>query len=469
MRLILIIFISIVFNSNAQRTWSLEECFFHAMQENVSIKQATLSQKYAENNVKQSRISLLLPNASANISESFNFGNSVDPTTYQFVNSNTNSTSFGINASYGLFEGLTKINALKASKENLSATEYEIEEAKNNIKIYITNLYLQITIAKEVLKIAEDKISLTNNQYRNMKALVDAGVQARGNLLDIEAQLANDELNILTAENNVEKSLNQLKLLLQLDPYQSFEIKEIDINKEISVQSINPQNIAANSMAVMPQIKAIEFRKNAAMYELKKAKGGLLPSLSISGNIGTRYFSEARHATGSTTTYNNFDINVAGEKVPVSIPQLSPTFSRTPFFTQLGGNLSENISLGLNIPILNGWYRRTAVANAKINIFQKELELESKRNKINEEVFNAYTDLRLSEKKYQATLKSAKASNEAYNYANEKFKAGILNVLELETAKNRKINAQANSVQAKYELFFKKLILNYYNSGELRF
>tara|TARA_B110000037_G_C17121672_1_gene506127 strand:+ start:1125 stop:2537 length:1413 start_codon:yes stop_codon:yes gene_type:complete len=453
----------------AQKTWSLQDCFVYAIENNISIKQIELSKNFAENSVIQSQVALYLPNVNANVNESFNFGNSIDPTTYQFVNRNTNTTSFGLNASYGLFEGLTKINRLNANKENLSATEHEIEEVKNNIKIYITNLYLQIIIANEALSISKEKIGLTQNQYKNAKALVTAGVQARGVLLDVEAQLANDELSILNAESNVEKALSQLKLLLQLDPYEPFEIQEIDLVKEFEALRVNPKNIATAAMDIMPQIKAAEFRKKAAEYDLKVAKGSLFPSLSLSGSLGTRFFSEAQNQTGFVTLKNEQSFEINDVPVIAIFENDAPTFSKTPFFHQLENNLSESISVGLNIPILGGWQRRAALANAKINILKTDLDIEVKKNKINEEVFNAYTDLRLAQKRYQAAQKSSQASDLAYNYANEKFKGGIMNSLAFETVKNRKISAEASFIQAKYDLFFKKLILDYYETGELKF
>ena len=466
----LIIFLTMFSGAlQAQKAWSLQNCFDYAIKNNISIKQIKLSKNYAENAVKQSKIALYTPLANASVNESFNFGNSIDPTTYQFVNSNTNSTSFGINASYGLFEGLSKINTLKANKQNLSATEYEIEEVKNNIKIYITNIYLQIIIAGDVLAISKEKISLTQNQYKNSKALVDAGVRARGFLLDVEAQLANDELSVLNAESNLEKALNQLKLSLQLDPYEPFGIREVDVSKELEELAVNPKSIASSAMEVMPQIKAVEFRRKAAEYDLKTAKGSLYPSLTLSGNVGTRFFSEAQNITGSETIQTVTNFEIAGTPIAATFNNESPTFSKTPFFHQLENNLSESISIGLNIPILGGWQRRTSIANAKINILKSDLDLEAKRNTINEEVFNAYTDMQLAQKRYQATAKSTQASNLAYDYANEKFKAGIMNSLEFETAKNRKISAEANEIQAKYDLFFKKLILDYYETGELKF
>ena len=72
----------------AQKAWSLQNCFDYAIKNNISIKQIKLSKNYAENAVKQSKIALYTPLANASVNESFNFGNSIDPTTYQFVNSN---------------------------------------------------------------------------------------------------------------------------------------------------------------------------------------------------------------------------------------------------------------------------------------------------------------------------------------------------------------------------------------------
>lgn len=463
------LFLALSSTAWAQKAWSLEDCFEYALENNISIKQIELSEELASNDLKQSKYNMYLPNISGNISESFNFGNSIDPTTYQFVNSATNSTRFALNGSYNIFEGLSKLNAIKANKDKLAATEFEIEELKDNTKIAITNLYLQIVIANEVLTLAKENLSLTQNQFNNTKALVDAGVLARGDLLDIDAQLAQNEYNVITAENGLEKTINQLKLLLQLDPYESFGIQQIEMDNEIAFLDEDPQNVAQNAVSVLPSIKGATMRMNAAQNDLKTTKGSLWPTLSVSAYVGTNYFSAAQDITGYSTVSNPLVINIGGTDVPVDIPSQSPNFSPTPFGKQLGNNLSENITLNLSIPILASWQRRTAIANAKLNVIKTELDIDSKKQQLNEDVFNAYTDLRLAFKKYQATARNITASEEAFNYANEKYKAGMLNALEFETAKNRKIAAQADQVQAKYEYFFRKVILNYYKTGDLAF
>ncbi|MGB1018727.1 MAG: TolC family protein [Chitinophagales bacterium] len=451
----------------AQKTWTLQDCFDHAMQNNISVKQVELSKDLAQNNLRQSKMNIYLPNINAGVTQSFNFGNSVDPTTYQFVNSATNSTRFSLSLNYNLFEGLTRINSIKANKEKLSASEFEIEELKNNTKLLITNLYLQIVVANEVLELNRENKKLTQNQFNNTSALVDAGIVAQGAVLDIKAQLAQNDLDILNAENTLEKTLNQLKLLLQLDPYEAFGIAEIDVPENLVIGELNPEKINQSALNTLPQIKAADLRLKAAEFDLKATKGSLLPTLSLSGFVGTNYFSAAQEVTSTQTVNNPINVDIGGTPVVVNFPSEQPVFSKTNFGKQLGNNLSENISLSLNIPILGAWQRRTAISNAKLNVLQSTLEIDVKKQQLNQDVFTAYTDLRMAYNRYEVTKSSIEATTLAYDYANEKYRAGLLNALEFETARNRKIAAKANQVQAKYEYFFRKIILDYYQTGTL--
>lgn len=435
--IIFILFLALTSSVFSQKAWSLEDCFDHAMKNNISVKQIKLSQDFAQNDLRQSKMNIYLPNVNAGATQSFNFGNSIDPTTFQFVNSATNSTRFSLNLNYNLFEGLTRINSVKANKEKLSATEFEIEELKNNTRLVITNLYLQTIIANEVLSLSKESRALAQSQLDNTKALVEAGVLAQGSALDIKAQLAENDLSILNAENALESALNQLKLLLQLDPYEAFEIETITVSENFSVEDINPQNINRSALSVLPQMKGAEVRLQAAEYDLKATKGTLFPTLSLSGAVTTNYFSAAF--------------------IPAS------------FGEQLQDNLNENISLSLSIPILNAWQRRTAISNAKLNVLRSALEIDAKKQQLDQDVFTAYTDFKMAYNRYEVSKSSIEASDLAYDYANEKYKAGLLNALEFETARNRKITAKANQVQAKYEYFFRKIILNYYKTGDLSF
>lgn len=452
----------------AQEAWSLQQCIDYALENNVNLKMTALNQDFAQNTLLQTKMDIYTPLVNAGVTHNFNFSNSVDPLTFQFVNQNTQSSVYTLNANFSVFEGMSRINNMRANKNELTATELEIEEAKNQTRLSVTNLYLQILVAEEVLKIAEERLKLTKAQFRNTNELVKSGVLARGDLLEVEAQMANEELSIVNAENNVVRAYNQLKNLLQLPPFEPFEIQKVDFQDENDF-NVNPELLINRSFVNMPNLLGAEFRMQAAEKKLKAARGALSPSLSVSGRIGTNYFSLAQERIGEQSS-GPIPVGVVGNTGDVVFTQQNvPVFGDLSYGQQFERNVNESFSVNLSIPIFGKWQRMISINNAKINIINAEYNIESKKIQLQEEVFNAYTEAKAAGKRLEAASKSVEASELAFDFANEKQKAGVINSVELETVKNRLINAQAEYVQAKYEFAFRKMIVNFYDTGELNF
>lgn len=454
----------------AQKVWTLEECINLALQNNINIKQSELNAALAKNNLLQSKMDLYSPLINAGISHNFNFSNSVDPLTFQFVTQNTQSTVFSINGNYSIFEGNSRVQNIKANKNDMNATAFEIEEVKNNTKLLITNLYLQNLVAQEVYQISKERQKLTENQMKNTQELVKAGVLARGDLLEIEAQKANDELSIVNAENNLEKVSNQLKTALQISPFETFIIAKISLDQDPENELYNPQLFVAKSLQNMPNVKATEYRLMSAENRLKAAKGSLSPTLSVSARMGTNYFSLAQQQAGSTNL-GRVPVGTVGQGGPLvlSINEINqPNFEKIGYAEQFNKNINESVSLNFSVTIFGKWQRMIAIDNAKINIMNAQYSIENKKNQLQEESFNAYTDLKAAVKRYDAANKNMEASSEAFKYAEEKYKVGLLNSLEFETVKNRLIFTQADFIQAKYEYAFRKMIFDFYQTGTLK-
>ncbi|MGB1248545.1 MAG: TolC family protein [Chitinophagales bacterium] len=467
------LFLTAFFVGNSQistsTAWTLQDCIDYAMENNITIQQSSLSLDQAENTVMQSKMNIYTPIINANVSHNFNFSNSIDPLTYEFIQQNTQSTQFSLSGNYSLFEGMSRIHTLKANQEAVTATTYDIEAVKDNTRLLIANYYLQVLVANEVLQVAKEKKTLTENQLSNTQQLVDAGVVAKGDIFNIDAQLANDEMSIVNAEINLEKALNQLKIVLQLDPYQELMIQGFSTEQAVVAEPTPPQSITASAYTFMPSILSSESRLSVAEYQYKAAKGSLSPTISLNGSISTNYFNAAREAIGfeniSFPTIGT--VQGSGESVVSNIPDGDVVFEDKKFGAQLKDNLGENLSISMSIPIFGKWQRMIAIDNAKINIENAELTIESQKNEVSQNVFNAYTDVSASVKRHQTAEKSVTAAAEAFRYAEEKLNAGVSNSLEFETSKNRLINAQAELIQAKYEYYMRKMILNYYKSGEL--
>lgn len=468
--IVLLLLIFIIKSIPAQNYWSFQDCVDYALENNINVNQSKLNELFSKNTVLQNKMSMYTPNINATITEGFNFANSVDPLTYEFIQQSTNSTSAGIYLDWSLFEGLSRVYQLKASENELSATLYEQQELENNTKLLVANYYLNVLMANETLQIANEKLNLTNNQLNNTIELINSGVLPEGDKYEIDAQIANDELSVLSAENNLEIALNQLKLLLQLDPFEEFILQGIEIEEnDLTTIISNPNEISNNALNNLPNMKSAELRLQAANLNLKSAKGSLSPTLSVSGYIGTNYFSAAQEQIG-TSPASFLPIGAVASTGDVVVTSFSePILDKKTFGSQVGDNFNQNIRMNLSIPIFGKWQRMIAIDNAKLNILKSEFDLDNKKNTLQQDVFTAYTNLKLAQKQLAANKKNSEAASLAFNYAEEKFKAGIINTYEFETAKNRFITAQANNIQSKFDFIFKKMIVNFYETGNLSF
>ena len=463
------LFASTLFFVQAQEIWSFEDCVSYALENNININQSKLSTDFAANNVLQNKMDIYSPNINVNVTEGFNFANSVDPLTFNFVQQNTNSTTTGLFIDFNLFQGLSRMMNLKASALELDATQLDQLELENSTRLIIANNYLNAMLAKEALQIAQDQRVLTQNQYKNTLELVKVGVLAKGDQYEVEAQMANDEVNVITAENNLELALNQIKFVLQLDPFQEIDIvglpnMDIDVDANMTDVSI----LAENALHLLPNVKSAELRKRAAEFQLKAAKGSLSPSISLSGYLGSNYFSAAQQQVGETTVTTPIGFVSGSNDLVISSFQ-QPIFGDKSFGMQVGDNFNQNVRINLNIPIFGKWQRMIAINNAKLAVKQSEYDIQSKQNTLNQDIFNAQTSLKAASKQFLASEKSMEAASIAFTYAEEKFKFGVINTYEFETAKNRLVAAQTNLAQAKFEYLFRHAIINFYKTGELSF
>lgn len=463
------LFASTLFFVQAQEIWSFEDCVSYALENNININQSKLSTDFAANNVLQNKMDIYSPNINVNVTEGFNFANSVDPLTFNFVQQNTNSTTMGLFIDFNLFQGLSRMMNLKASALELDATQLDQLELENSTRLIIANNYLNAMLAKEALQIAQDQRVLTQNQYKNTLELVKVGVLAKGDQYEVEAQMANDEVNVITTENNLELALNQIKFVLQLDPFQEIDIVGLpDMDIDVDANMTDVSILAENALHLLPNVKSAELRKRAAEFQLKAAKGSLSPSISLSGYLGSNYFSAAQQQVGETTVTTPIGFVSGSNDLVISSFQ-QPIFGDKSFGMQVGDNFNQNVRINLNIPIFGKWQRMIAINNAKLAVKQSEYDIQSKQNTLNQDIFNAQTSLKAASKQFLASEKSMEAASIAFTYAEEKFKFGVINTYEFETAKNRLVAAQTNLAQAKFEYLFRHAIINFYKTGELSF
>jgi outer membrane protein len=449
---------------SAQEPWSLEDCIQYAMENNIQIKQTVLTTDYNQNILKQSKLSQL-PTLSGNANYNYSWGRILDQTTYSYSDNQTiNSVNMGLNSSTNLFSGLRVRNTILQNELNLLASYEDVEKIKNDISLLIAGGYLSIMFNKELLAVTESQLEITGQQVERTEKLVDAGKLARGNLLELQAQYAAEELNLVNAENQLIISMLNLQQLLDLPIDTAFDvvIPELE-DPDQDPLVMNAVEVYIRAEQEMPEIKSAMLGLESAAKGLAIAKGGRSPQLYLSANYNSGY-SDIRQQVVSVSGPVQIPIGTTagGETVFALDLQEVPEFGAYPFFQQMQDNASAGVGLGLSIPIFNGWMVNTNIANARIMHESAQLDLQSKKLTLYADIQQAYTDALAALKKFNATQQALISMEESFKYTETKFEVGLVNTVDYNTSKNQLTATQSDLLQAKYDFIFRTKILNFY-------
>lgn len=425
----------------AQETWDLEKCITHAVNNNLQIKLQEIAEKITGYQLSQSKAGMY-PSVNGSASYGINFGRSTDPTSNQFVTQRIETSGFSLNSSVIIFAGLRQLNTVQQNQFNLLASQSLTQETRNSVMLNVTAGFLQVLMTRESIKSQEEQISLSLVQLNRSQKLVDAGVLPEGNLLNVKAQLANDSLNLINAQNNYDLSVLTLKLLLQVDPATDIEFAQGDVSTDqLSPDLFGGAEVVYNTaLTNQPQIKKVGFSVMAAEKGLKAAKGFHSPTLSLAGNIRTNYSSY----------------------------ELPPFIIKDPYFTQINNNLSQTIGLSLSIPIFNGLSIHYGVKNSQLQVERSRYIQQQVKDQLKQDVYRAYTDAKSAAKRYDASGKNVQALETAFGYTQSMFDLGAVNALDYSTAKANLAQAQVTYITAKYDYIFKVKVLDFYQGKPIK-
>lgn len=454
----------------AQKAWSLQECIDYALKNNITVKQTEISSFAAKDNVLQSMGSMM-PSVNGSASHNINYGRSVDPFSYTFTTESVQSDNFSVSTNVTIFNGLELLNSFKKSKLDYMASRYDLAKIKNDIALNVAAAFLQVLYSQENLKAATDRLDAASKQRTRTQALTDAGTLARGSLLDAEALHATEELNKVTAENNLITSKLNLVQLLQIDSASTIEVQDpaISIPDKSSMQQ-TPVEIFSIALKNLPEIKSAETRTLGAAKGLAIARGGRFPRLSMYGSLSTGYSNQSQRYAGQPVFQGYIPsgaVTSSGEDVLQ--PFYTYSFEDIPFNNQLDNNYNKSFGFSLSIPVFNGFGTYTNVKRAKWNLENSKLSNELTKDNVYKSIQQAHADAQAAQNRYTAAEKSAVALQEAYIYTEKKYDAGILNSLDFVTAKNNLNKAQSDMLQAKYDFILRLKILDFYSGKPLSF
>jgi len=194
---------SFLFSTQAQEIWDWQKCMEYALQNNIQMKQSSISIQAGEATLKQNKLNYS-PSINGSSNYNLSVGNNYNFFTAEYNKAIVHYQDYGLNISQPIFEGLITPNNVKKSKFDLQALKLDQETLKNNIQLQILTAFLNIMNANEQYAQAVNQKKNTQEQYDRTKTLIEAGAAAENALLDIDAQLTNEDLSISQIKNQLD-------------------------------------------------------------------------------------------------------------------------------------------------------------------------------------------------------------------------------------------------------------------------
>ena len=419
---------SLVF-SQTPDVLTLQDAVDMAVERNINIKQSELNQKNSELN-RSDAIGNFLPSISASANHQWNIGRGVNVTTNIIEEVTTQFSSGNFNIGLPIYSGSRNVYQLHRANLEILASKYQLEDIKDDIKLFVANSYLQIMFNSEILKVQQSQLEITKAELKRTKDLIETGIFSPRQIYEIEASLASQEQNVVQAENNLRDAKLNLAQLLLIDDYESFDIAYEDFSIPFSdILDRNPKEILEKSLTFRNDIKLAETNISIAEKDIKISKSLRLPSITSFYSWNTR----------------------------ISYLDLTPSFE-----DQFNLNKGQTYGLALNIPIFQGNAIKNNIERTKVNLQRLEYQYDQEKLNLENTINQAYFDLVGAIKLYEASNKTVMSLQSAFEDASDQFLIGSLNSFDFIQSKQRYEAALSENVRAKFDYIFRLKVLEFY-------
>lgn len=413
-----------VAGNSATRTITLEECLKIAAGDNLDVQSALARVNGAAADLKTAQ-GQYLPTANGSVG----YGRSIPlsgtqtvfvggvPITREISQAQLNSFNARLDISYNAFDFFQRENTISQRAHTYEAVNQNVIVARQRALANVRSQYLSVLRAKQVVNVRREDLEVGKKQLDRIKAQRDAGVVAVAAVYAQEADLGTRELNLAQAENDLETAKGTLLTTLGMNPGLPTDMTEAGISTEIKSEDVTAFRTTYNNYkATLDQALGKRIDRSAANESVQASEAALAAAkASYMPSIGL----------GAGWSWQNFEIGGFENSRPY-----------------IGGNISFNI--------FDGFQRDQTVQNTQVQLTQNQVQLRQAEQRIAADVQNAYIQVNASEKNLDITARALKAAQQNFDAAEERFKVGAANILDLTTANGNLATAKINRISALY-------------------
>jgi len=438
-------FMMILVSAMAQ-TMDLSQCIRHALYHNLSMVNRTLETELNNEQYRQAKRNFL-PVVGTGTTAYKQFGRSIDPTTNTFVNEDFFSSNFYLDSQIELFKGFSRINTVKFRKLHYLISNEKARQSEMEVAFAVMNRYYDVIYFKGLKDIVKEQVGLTElNMHKTLK-LIELGLQAESDLLEIKAQLASETHQLIQAINQYEMALLSLKHLMNYPKDKELQIGVVDIHlpgRWIPVLD----SVYRTALLNMPSVRMAEMDVDVSRRNLSLARAELFPRLVAGGGINTNF------ADSRMESINPNDLS-------------NPAMRTIPFAEQWKQNMSQSLYLSLQIPLFNRWEQMSQIKKAKLERQIAINHQQEEQQNLYQQIVEDLQQLESFMNEYEHLNAKTEALHAAYTIAEKKLEKGLISVIEFYTAKNQLAQAEADKMRTWLQLRLTENTIRFYKGEKI--
>lgn len=424
-----------------QKVFTLKECMEYAISNStkVRIQQATNGDNQVAR--RDAILAAFTPSVSGNAYVYSNFGRTIDPESNTYISSTSFNNAWSVSAGINLFNGFEAVNNLRITKTSKAMGISQEQQIKDQICLATIEAYCNVVYYTRLSGILQDQVKTAENSLKLAKRQEELGQKGYADVVQMAADLADKEYQLVTAQNSLNDAYITLKDVMFWPITEPLEIdgsiaEDADWQYEGILQNeADEKTMIEKAKSTLPDIFIAKGTMDNAKMELRTAKWQIAPSLSLYAGWSTSYY-----------TY-------PGQQGYVT----------TPFWNQFKNNGGEYVQLSLSIPIFDRLSRHSNVARKKNAYRRATAEYEQKVREVEAEVSRAIQDRDGASAAFIQADKRADVQEEAYKLNKKKFEQGLISSIEYHTASDTYLNAMAERLNALLQYQIKKKVVAYYN------
>lgn len=336
-----------------------------------------------------------------------------------FVAASRGNFGFDVNARMTVFDFGANLHRLKASKVDVLRSQHDFQTQRAETILNAKLAYFKVLSTLELKRIAEKDVENRTLVARFTKEMFETGLKSKLDWQQAEVDLAQSQQGLQDAEKQVQLAFNALNFSMGQNPEKRYQLLESEL-PALPTESVAAQ--LEEGKRFRPCLIAAVKNVEAAGERVVVAKREFLPKVDVIGAGG--YLDDSAILQGNQNRYGSGAI-----------------IAYAPLFT--GGRLEADLKAARAS-------EREALAD------HHDMEL-----RIAREIVDAFESLKTTYAKYQISQKQVAFARQTYEYATERYKAGLGFYLEVSAAETLLINALAEMTRNKFEYAGIDAVLRY--------